>query len=179
MVLGVRPAAADNAHPPHPPIVIDDFTTAQQAVARPSLSQSASVQSTATGAGILGGERDLSITASADASWYRTGDTFFACINTNTPNCPGANAGSNQFVTFRQLGVYGSLTLAWDGIDNDPATLNPRGLGHVDLTTGEVRNALLLAIPYYNAGVNNVVVTAYTDSAHASQISFATPGSGY
>ena len=175
--LGVRPAVADNAHPPHPPIVIDDFTTAQQAVAYPSPSQSASVQSTVTGAGILGGERYVSITTNADASLYRQGDGFFACINTDTPNCPGTNAGTNQFATFRQIGVYGSLTLAWDGTGNDPATLNPTGLGHVDLTSGGVRNALLLAIPYYNAGVSNVVVTAYTDSAHASRISFATPGS--
>jgi len=171
--LGVRPAVADNTHPPHPPIVIDDFTTGQgQFAAYPTPSNGANAQSTATGSGILGGERYIRITANADASLYRQGDGFFACVG-----CGGANAGPNQFVTFRQIGVYGSLTLAWDGTGNDPATLNPTGLGHVDLTSGGVRNALLLAIPYYNAGVSNVVVTAYTDSAHASQISFATPGS--
>ena len=180
LALSARPAVADNTHPPHPPIVIDDFTTSQQAIAYPSPSNSASAQSTAMGSGILGGERYLHITANDDAHWWNKGYQgvgFFACINTNTSNCPATNAGPNQFVTFRQIGVSGSLTMTWDGTGNDPATLNPTGLGHVDLTSGGVRDALLLAIPYYNSGVNNLVVTAYTDATHASQISFATPGS--
>jgi len=164
-----RPASAAVLHPP---VVIDDFAVAQGELrAGPSgVGDTESAQSTATGASILGGARGLRITGTGNGfiSTY-VGDAIFACVGCSSY----ANGGPDEFETFSQTGVDGTVAITYDGTGHDPGTLAPTGLGGVDLTSGGVRNALRLDYPYYNYGVSSIVVTVYTDATHASRISFA------
>ena len=111
-----------------------------------------------------------SVVVDANSNLANPSNAMFACVG-----CGYANAGPGQFVTFRQIDVTGRERIEWDGADGSATSFNPTGLNHVDLTSGGVRNALLVRIAYHNMGVRSALVTVYTDGAHASSRSFNMP----
>lgn len=70
------------------------------------------------------------------------------------------------------VGVTASTSLIFDG-QNNSATINPTGLGGVDLTEGGSVNAFLFSM-YADHSVP-LVVTAYTDATHASTATINMP----
>ena len=114
----------------HANLVIDDFSTNQGVgLLSDSTADGSGLYNSAAGAGILGGERDLFITA-------LTTDGFGADVGTNV------SGGLLKYST--DTGASGRSILKWDGVNGIAAvtggseagfmgTLNPFGLGGVDL----------------------------------------------
>jgi len=117
-----------------------------------------------TGAGILGGERDLAVTVTTG------GGALTSDANVSLASHFSHSQGS---------GVFGTTTITYDGTDGDATTLNPTGLQTggvgVDLTSGGAYDALfvLLRSDDWQASLK---VTVYTDAIHCSSRSLTLPG---
>jgi uncharacterized repeat protein (TIGR01451 family) len=115
--------------------------------------------SSASGAGILGGERDMQINLTAGVI---AGNTETAVV-------------SSGFFSYSQdATIAGNGVLQWDGNDGS-ATLNTTGLGGIDLTSGGTQDAFLLNVFFDDLPVNSVI-TVYTDAGNASSVTVALPG---
>jgi len=124
--------------------LVDDFSTAQG----PNEDPPGVISSTADGAGILGGERDVLVTRNSGAgtvSGEATGGDFLF-------DAPAATAGE--------------ALLVWDGNDDDPEMFDPVGLPSVNLTTTG-QSGFRLDFDDVDAGVE-LIVRVYTDGANHS-----------
>jgi hypothetical protein len=92
---------------------IDNFSAVQNASTK-TLTNDYSV---ITDVNILGGERDIAITNKTGA----------------VPYLFGGNAGFNILDVAQGSGEKSLVTVQWDGVDNNAATLNPTGLGGINL----------------------------------------------
>jgi hypothetical protein len=100
-------------------VVLDDFADSQAQLQDPGSSASTQAQSVGM---IAGGERDVVVTrisGSGTVTGEVTGGNLAAAFPT-TPN-----------------DTSGTIEVTWDGADGDPDTLDPVGLGGLDLTAGE------------------------------------------
>lgn len=133
-------------------LLIDDFTTPQTVVVNSPATQA---DNQAAGAGILGGERDMSVTLVGG-----TGLTLDAAL--------GA-------LLYDQFGVSeGTGLIVWDGVDGDIA-LDPVGLGGVDFTEAGVMDAIGMTVLSSDAPLTAITV-AYTNEFNASLATFSLPG---
>ena len=124
---------------------VDDFATAQAALQVPPGSSSASVA--AGGVGLLGGERDLRVL-------LRTGAG---------PVTAGVAAGTFDF--FTGAGSLGEAEITWDGADGDAASVDPTGLGGLNL--GATATALRVEVLSATAG-SDLVVEVVSDGVRSS-----------
>ncbi len=125
--------------------VIDTYDTAQGEITAPEPGpQSSSVN----GAGILGGDRDLSIERLEGADNFVAAEVIGGVLEMAD--------GSSR----------GQLTVTYDA-DSDPETLDPTGLGGVDLTDSGAATALRLVTTALAAPVD-LTVTVYTDGTLVS-----------
>jgi hypothetical protein len=145
--------------PVHADTVIDDFSTNQSALTLTYPPAGTSASSSASGAGIIGGERDLQINLTAGVI---AGNTMSATV-------------SSGFFSYSQdATIAGNGTLQWDGTDGSP-TLNATGLGGIDLSAGGSQDAIRMNL-FFDDLPTNVTLTLYTDAGNASATSFTTPG---
>jgi len=138
------------------PIIIDDFSTPQAEIAifQPGTRSASAV----TSAGILGGARVIS----AEHTGTTTANSFF-----------WVGVKDGYYYSSRQINGQGNGAIWWHGNTNTE-TLNPTGLGGVDLTGGGYWNGFAI-VAGRNGMQNNVVVTVYTDGTHYSTTSFMPP----
>lgn len=143
--LGPRPVKADT-------LPIDDFDL-NQAPGNLVLTANSGTP-TASGvvdaAGILGGERDVSTVHISGA-----GD-----VTSRVATIEGYLSHSQA------SGVRGRTTITWDGNDNDANTLDPVGLGGIDLTSPS-NDAFILGVIAADAGTQ-IGLTVYTNSTDFS-----------
>ncbi len=86
-----------------------------------------------------------------------------------------ADAGGNSLLTHSQdSNVVGSTLVVWDGIDNDPLTVDPTGLGGVDLTGGGILDAIAIRITFDDLPVN--LTMRVGNGANVSERMLALPG---
>lgn len=142
-------------------IVIDDFSTSQAAltVTYPPAGQTA--KSSASGAGILGGERDMLISL--------TGGMIAG-------NQLSSTVSSGYYSYSQDATIKGRGELWWDGV-NGSAILNPSGLGGLDLSVGGI-HALLMGVLFDDLPVD-VTITVYSDAGNASSSTQTLPGDVY
>lgn len=100
-------------------LVIDDFSTDQGPLTVSPLVPPQSDSSSASGAGIIGGSRDMVLSTDPGTS----GVSSFATVTGGIAQL----ADNSQFQS--------DLLFQWDGGDNDPNALDHTGLGGVDLTS--------------------------------------------
>jgi hypothetical protein len=164
-------AAGGGEVPGCDPIAVDTGETRQQAAGQDEAGKPVEVASTKSGAGILGGERDIVVS-----------------------DVHGKLGSEGVQVQFRRIG--GELAASWsddvlhnmvgtviyDGIDGDAAVLNPTGLGGLDLTGSGALASFVFVIERLDApgapGPTLVPATmeVYTDSANASRLSLDIEG---
>ncbi|MCZ7651395.1 MAG: tandem-95 repeat protein [Thermoanaerobaculia bacterium] len=81
---------------------------------------------------------------------------------------------SGSLALSSQAGTLGRVLVAWDGTDGDASTVDPSGLGSVDLTAGG-RSSFRLAVGAARAGTE-IEIRVYSDAgANISRISRALP----
>lgn len=139
----------------YPDVIIDDFTDTT------TLTQSGVGTATSTfdDVGILGGERDLVLNVTSGGGNL--------VVDTNT-------SFANQFSHSAGTGVIGTTTLVYDGDDDDPTTLNPTGLGSIDMTINN-NNAFMLLIERDDLQ-GEITILAYTDANSCSELPLVLPG---
>lgn len=125
--------------------VVDDFQTAQSQVSAPEPGPSAS---SVNGAGILGGDRDLSIERLSGIS------PVFAEV---TGGVLEMADGSGR----------GAMTVTYDA-DSNPDVLDPDGLGGVDLTDGDSATGLRVVTTTVLNPIE-MTVTVHTDATLVSR----------
>jgi uncharacterized repeat protein (TIGR01451 family) len=152
LLLAALPAGAQS-------LAIDTYTTDQGPLTLTFPPAGSTAGSSASGAGVLGGERDLLISLNAGV------------IAGNSLN---ANINSGSFSHSQDSTIAGSSLVQWDGADGS-STLNPTGLGGLDLTVGGAQNALQLSVQFDDLPFD-VVMTIYTDAGNASTATFSPAG---
>jgi hypothetical protein len=116
------------------------------------------ISSSSSGAGILGGERDIEIEM-----------TNGSTIGTQMRSW----VASSVYVLECGSGVAGNTQVQWDGVDNSP-NLNPMGLGGVDLTDGNINDSFGLVIISNDEDVT-ITITVYTDGGNYSTYNLFLP----
>lgn len=132
-------------------VLVDDFSTAQGPNEDPPGGPPpASSTADTGGADILGGERDLEmrlISGSGPVTGEVTGGAFELAV-------PASDRGE--------------ATLTWDGNDDDATTLDPVGLGGVDLTAGGTLSGFRLTVDQASEGIE-LILRVFTDGSNHSQ----------
>jgi hypothetical protein len=152
VLLGLSPAQASPISQALP-VAIDSFATAQpliQLLAPGDVGNT--TQSTAVGAGILGGERDIQISMTAGAI---PGNRLSTVVG-----------GDLLGIGFEPT-VQGTVQVQWDGPDGDPNNLDPVGLGGFDLTQGGTQIEFLIDI-FSDDLAANLVFEVFSDAGNAS-----------
>jgi len=133
-------------------ITIDAWTVVQTTTV---IIPSSSGTTQATGAGILGGEREITVTRTSGAAV-----TMYAGLGS---------------LSYGQIaGSLGSGTVIWDGVDGGGG-LDPTGLGGADFTDAATSTAISIPL-LFNDLPASLTLTAYTDGANSSQVILAFPG---
>lgn len=133
-------------------LLIDDFTTAQSHSVTLLGAESGN---SASGGGILGGERDGYLLLQAGTS---------IAFNVNS----GA-ASYNEAVA-----SDGRLFFTWDGAD-DSSVINQVGLGGIDLTEGGTQNAFTVQILLNTLPATNLNFLVHTSAGDYSTATFSAP----
>jgi len=134
-------------------LTIDDWSDAQTTTV---ISPSGSATTLATGVGILGGEREITVT--------------------RTSGVAVTMAASGGSLAYGQIaGSLGTGTVIWDGVDGGGG-LDPTGLGGVDFTDAATSAAISIPLLFDDLSASLTLI-AYTDGANSSQVSVTLPGS--
>ena len=143
-------------------ILIDDFSTTSQA----GLSRTCQgdigfpVASTAVGGGILGGERDIRVDLISGPNGQRISVLVLS---------------SDSYNHSQDGGVKGTSMCVWDGMDGNGLTIDPTGLGGIDLTQNGLQDALEVNI--FSADLNSkLVYEVFTDAGNSSKFTLNLPG---
>jgi uncharacterized repeat protein (TIGR01451 family) len=148
-----------SSHAMAAPMTIDSFATNHSALALTFPPAGTSAGSSASGAGILGAERDMEIYLS---SGVIAGNGLDAVV-------------SSGFMSYSQdATIAGTLECQWDGADGSSA-LNPTGLGGIDLTGGGAQDAIQLNLSFDDLPAETTW-TVYSDGGNASSVTFTLPG---
>jgi uncharacterized repeat protein (TIGR01451 family) len=150
--------ASIQADSPLEVVPVDSFETYQAWI---SLTQSDVAASTASGPGILGGERDLEITREGTS-----GPTLEAGIS------------NGAFYYGQGFGLSGSVRIEWDGSDGNPSNLDPAGLGGLDLTAGGRQDALSLQVSVDDLPANPQI-EVFSNADQSSTFVLSLPGTIY
>ncbi len=110
-------------------------------------------------ASILGGERDMKLEKLQSSAVYN--GTFYVGDD-------GAGNGSIDFTN--GSGAFSKATIVWDGNDNNADTLNPNGLGGVDLSSGDAFGMLVNSVDVERF---KVTLRIYSGAANVSESVFA------
>lgn len=151
--LGVLLACAEGAGA----LPIDDFSTAQTTLVMLTPGTSSSQVS---GAGILGGERDMFVTLDPGSA-----------LGSVTSLTVGGGGDLNHWQMF---GSLGTSLIVWDGPDDAPA-IDYTGLGGLDFTSSGSQDRLEIPLLFNNLSAP-LVLTAYTDANNFSTATVALPG---
>ena len=143
-----------------PGVLIDDFSTTTQVTTATTTVRSRSSAVLAPEA--IGGERDFLVQITSP-----TGSIALAA-NDVTPDVLEFTASSV---------ANGTREVIWDGVDGNGATLNPTGLGGVDLTGGGTGRYLEFLIGSDHVG-GQLDVKIYTDAGNWSVGHVAIPDTG-
>lgn len=141
-------------------VVIDTFDISQALKANSGITQDSGVAG--LDASILGGERDMLL------------DWFSGAANLELT----ANAGSpgNGLLSFSAgAQTSGQGEVVWDGDDGDPLSLNPLGLGGIDLTDGGTLDRIAVGVESDDWPVH-LVFEVYTNSFDWSSATLELPG---
>ncbi len=139
-------------------VVVDDFSTNQATITDPPGGASTA---TTAGVDILGLRRGLRVFNLAGAG----------------PTSAGVAAGALSFsVAATTPDSRGEALLIWDG-DVDPLTVNPTGLGGVDLTATATQGGFRFEVDSASAGAW-MLLTVYEDATHVSRVARALPAIG-
>src|SRR5439155_20006412 len=131
--------------------VIDDFQKGQTTLARAA----AGTDSSAVSGAMLGGERDVAVTLSSGSSI-------------------SAGVALGRFRFNQDAGVTGTAEIVWDGVDGNATSLNPTGLGGVDLTAGG-QDAFLLGVNSLDQAAT-ITFTVYSGTTASSSLILPLPG---
>lgn len=145
--------AAGRAHA----LVIDSFDT-PQFVQRHGVGTTPSTVDLTTGT-IEGGERDVLVTVTT-GSGYLNADVDLSITGSFSHMAAGI--------------VRGTSLLTYDGNDNDATTLNPTGLGGIDLANGGTEGAFYVVVPFADHGAG-LVVTVYSGASNCSTLTRSIP----
>ena len=130
-------------------VVVDDFAIAQGPNEDPP-GGPPPAGSTADGAGILGGERDLAMRLISGAGTVE------------------AEVTGGVFAFDVRLRTRGEAEITWDGNDDDASVLDPTGLPNVDLTAGGTQSGFALLFNAADADLE-IILRLYTDGSNYSQ----------
>lgn len=126
----------------------------------PCTNPGATNASVMTGAGILGGEREIQV-------------TLLGGSNNGSDVIGSVSSGSFTLDSGATLDT--STLITWDGTDGDPNNaLNPTGLGGVDLTNGGLDDAFL-AQGVFSDQPFELVITVYTTAGQFSTLTRSFP----
>lgn len=131
---------------------VDDFSTDQAEITAPP-----TATSTVAGGGILGGNRDLLISATASADGATAGS-----VPEGASSAARVDGGVLNFDALPSGPRTAQVT--WDG-DSDPDALDPVGLGGVDLTAGGA-SAFVFALA--STADIQLEVEVFTDGSNSS-----------
>jgi hypothetical protein len=144
LVMGINAYAAT--------LDIDPFDASQGPLT--ANSGATEVSGTVDDASILGGERDVVV--------HYTAGPLNVEVNVN----PG---GNSLYTHSQDASTTGASWIIWDGNDNDPLTLDPTGLGGVDLTLGGLLTGILLDVDDNDLGNPDALrIEIYTDGGNWS-----------
>lgn len=132
-------------------LVIDTFATGQTVAQTGPGSSGTTVDGPSSG--LLGGERDVSLTIT---------------VGTGTLRADADLSSAGAFSHAAAGRVRGTTTITYDGDDNDAQGLAPLGLGGVDLTAGGSDASVLVALPFADLGAS-VTLSVWSDATHCSQ----------
>ena len=141
-------------------VLIDDFSTTTQVTTATTTVRTRSSAVAAPEA--IGGERDFSVQLTS-----ATGSVSLAA-NDVTPGVLEFTASSV---------ATGNRAVIWDGADGDGATLDPTGLGGVDLTAGGTGRYLVFLVGSDHVG-GQLDMRIYTDSGNWSLGQITIPDTG-
>ncbi|OQX02854.1 MAG: hypothetical protein BWK73_41305 [Thiothrix lacustris] len=115
--------------------------------------------STVDDASILGGERDMKMEKLQASDPYS--GTFYV----------GDDGAGNGIIDITNgPGDFSKGTVVWDGNDNDANTLNPNGLGGVDLSSGDAFKMLVTGVDIERF---KITLRVYSGAANVSESVFA------
>lgn len=144
---------------------VDTFNTDQPAInltcsGNPCTNAGATNASLITGAGILGGEREVQITL---VSGMNDGSVVSSFVS------------SGSFTLDSGATLQTSTLITWDGTDGDPNNaLNPTGLGGVDMTNGGLDDAFLVE-GLFSDQPFDLTITVYTSAGQFSTLTRSFP----
>jgi hypothetical protein len=135
-------------------IVVDTFETNQGPVVLNMAP--GSVDSFQDGAGILQTERNIRVTGASVAG-----------------GAISANVTGGQLTVTRPSGSSGGIDVWWDG-NNSSTSVDPVGLGGVDLTAGGL-TGFAISTSSSNSTALEMLLVVYTDSVNISSVFFTLP----
>lgn len=147
LACGVMLAPAANA------VVIDEFTVPQEVDTDPD-SSNPSASAIANGPTILGSERDIALSSTGDGDLSVQVDA----------------ADSDQLRFSLDADTTGSALITWDGDDDDATSLDPAGLGSIDLTNGGINTGIGYVVSFADLGLE-IVTTIYSGAGDFSSTS--------
>ncbi len=147
-------------------IIVDHFSSgAEFAFATvPCDGCTAVVSESVAAAASIGGRRSVVVTATG------VGLNSAGFLNTWRVNTAGTGIGAMSSDT----SVRGQVHIQWDG-GTDPTTLNPNGLGGIDLTDGATNNAIVVVVTFDDLPVN-IALKVYSGTNWSQRV-IAVPGS--
>ena len=143
--------------PAHAVTVIDSFDTSQ-ALSRFGVGNTSSSVDVAAGQ-ILGNERDVFVTVT-------TGNGSLN-VDVNLSLAGGLSHAAAGL-------VRGTTLVTYDGNDDNPTSLNPTGLGGVDLTNGGLDSLIYVVAPFADLGAS-LAITVHSDATRCSRLSQPVP----
>ena len=153
------------------PIPIDTGETRQQAAGQDEMGNPVDVATSRSGDGILGEERDIAV---SDV----TGQTGSEGVQVLFRQIGGVLAATwSDDVLHNMIG-----TVIYDGVDANPTTVNPTGLGGLDFTGSGPDGKFVLQVERLDhpgapeATIVPATLTVYTDAANYSSLSIQIEG---
>jgi VCBS repeat-containing protein len=157
-MLAVHAAGASAAIGGGTPVAIDTFGANQSALTLTFPPAGTSASSSASGSGILGGERDLQVSLTGGVI---AGSSMSGVV-------------SSGFFSYTQdATIAGHGDVVWDGVDGSSALGS--GLGDVDLTAGGTQDALDLAVFFDDLPVATSL-TVHSPGGGSATATFTMPG---
>jgi hypothetical protein len=142
-------------------ITVDHFETGPQVVEIqvPCNGCSVTTSGYTSGTNILGGERDIVVTATGIPGG---GSGFWNRVQVNT-------ASDGILAMSSDGGVKGEMLVVWDGVDNDATVISTTGLNGMDLTGAGTNGGFIVRTTFADLAVSATLrVYSNTNSAQAT-----------
>ncbi|HZF14297.1 MAG TPA: IPTL-CTERM sorting domain-containing protein [Thermoanaerobaculia bacterium] len=140
-------------------ITIDSFATGQATQTLTFPPAGSTTSASVSGAGILGGERDVEVNLAGGVT---------------AGNGISAGVAGGLFSHSQDATITGTSQLVWDGADG-AAAVNPTGLGGIDLTAAGVQDAFLLNVVSSDLTFT-LTIEVWSDAGNASSMTLKVPG---